>query len=87
MIESRRLPLRLVRKSVWLRAVGVSPSDWLEGIVVSGRKPIFRNCQLRIRFLAPFPYESFKTLVFVPDSDGTIAVPDTPEHEKNHFWK
>jgi hypothetical protein len=87
MVESRRRPPQVDRQSVWLRLIGVSPSDWPEGIIVSVRKPLFRSCQIRIGFVAPFPYESFKTLVFGPDHLHDMADRDRPEHETDHFWK
>jgi hypothetical protein len=75
------------QQSVWLRALGVSSSDWTEGMIVSVRKPWLRNCRVRIQFLAPFPYESFKTLVYGTDYLRDIADTGTPEHEKDHLWK
>ena len=87
MVESYRFSSRMERQSVLLRPLGVSASDWIEGIVVSVRKPLFRKCQIRIRFLASFPYNSFKTLVFGPDRSGELAGPEPLEHEKDHFWR
>jgi hypothetical protein len=87
MVELRRLPRRMERQPVWLRPRGFSPGESPEGIIVSVRKPLFRRCQVRIGFLAPFPYESFKTLVFGPDHLHEIAGCELPEHEMDHFWK
>jgi len=87
MVEASCLPSRMERQSVWLRPLGVSPSDWTEGIIVSVRKPLFRKCQVRIAFLAPFPYESFKTLVYGPEHLRETAGPQLPEHEQDHFWR
>jgi len=75
------------RQSVWLRPAGLPQSDWPEGVIVSARKPFFRSWQIRIGFLAPVPYESFKTLVFGPDQLEDIADRERPEYEKDHFWK
>jgi hypothetical protein len=87
MVESRPLPRRMARQSVWFRTLGVSPSDWTEGIIVAIRKPLFRKWQIRISFLAPFPYESFRSLVFGPDQLGETARRESLEHETDHFWK
>ncbi len=87
MIEARQRPRLTERQSVWLRPLGVVPSDWLEGIIVGVRKPWLRKCQLRIAFLAPFPYESFKAMVYGPEDLHDVAVRESPEHEQDHFWK
>jgi hypothetical protein len=87
MVESRSLPKGMQQQSVWFRTLGVSPSAWTEGIIVAVRKPLFRKCQIRIRFRAPFPYESFRTLVFGPDRLCENANREFAEHEKDHFWR
>ena len=87
LVESRPLPGRMEQQSVWFRALNVSPGDWTEGIIVAVRKPWFRKWQIRISFLAPFPYDSFRSLVFGPDHLREIAERDSPEHEKDHFWR
>jgi hypothetical protein len=87
MIKTRRLPGPKEGQSVWLLPRGLSPSDWAEGIIVSIRKPLLRECQVRIKLLAPFPYESFKTLVHGPDHVRKIDRLEAPEHEQDHFWR
>jgi hypothetical protein len=87
MVESRRLPNVKEQQKVWLRPVGVSPSDWTEGIIVAIRRPLFRQCQIRISFLADISYASFKPLVFGADHLREAAAPEAREHEKDHLWK
>jgi len=87
MVESSHLPRRMERQSVWVRPLGVAPSDWAEGIIVSVRKPLFGKSQVRVAFLAPFPYESFKGLVYGPENRRELADSASPEHEQDHFWK
>jgi hypothetical protein len=85
MVEARRLPTGMERRSVWVRPAGVTTGESSEGIIISVRKPFFRNCRVGIAFLAPFPYEAFKALVYGPDQE--IADRELPEHEKDWFWK
>jgi hypothetical protein len=87
MIKSRRIPSRIERQPVLLRPGGPESSAWVEGMIVSVRKMMFRDCQIRIGFLAPFPYELFKTLVFGPDHCRELAPPVEIEHEQDGFWR
>lgn len=87
MVELRRLPSLAERQPVWFRAVGVSPGDWTEGIVVALRKPLFRQGQVRIKFLADLPYDAFKPLAFGTEHLREVAGPGAPDHEKDHFWR
>jgi hypothetical protein len=87
LVESWRFPPERERQPVWVCPLDVSPRDWAEGVVISARKPLLRKCQLRIRFVAPFPYESFKTLVYGPGHLLEVARDETPEHERDEFWK
>jgi hypothetical protein len=87
LIKARRLAGVKEGQSIWLLPRGLAPGDWAEGIIVSIRKPWLRECQVRIKLMAPFPYESFKTLVYGPDHIRENDRLDAPEHEQDHFWK
>jgi len=87
MVESRQLVGRAERQPVWMRALAVEPAEWTEAVVVRVKKPLFRRCQVRLRFLAPFPFESFKMLVYGPDQGGVSETEETPEHERDKFWR
>jgi hypothetical protein len=87
MVKSRSFPRRMKQRSIWFRPPGDSPVDWTEGIIVAVHKPWFREWQIRINFLAPFPYESFRSLVFGPAHLGEAAERESPEYERDHFWR
>jgi hypothetical protein len=87
MVESRAVPKLKEQQKVWLRPLGLSVGDWTEGTIVAIRKPMFRPCQIRIRFLADLPYDSFKPLVFGEKPPREPAVGESPEHERDHYWK
>ncbi len=87
LVESCAAPNLKEHQSVWLHPLGVSTSDWTEGIIVDIRKPLFRRCQIRMRFSTDLPYESFKPLAFGVESAGETAVREAPEHEQDDFWR
>jgi hypothetical protein len=87
MVETGPIPIQIQQQPVWFRAMSVPPTDWTEGVIVSVRKAFLRKRQVRIKFRTPFPYESFTTLVCGWDHLCEISDDDTPEHERDHFWK
>jgi hypothetical protein len=87
LVETRALPGLKEQQKVWLRPLGVSTSDWTEGIIVAIRKPLFRPCQVRIRFLSDLPYASFKPLVFGVENSRKATTAETPEHEQDPMWR
>jgi hypothetical protein len=86
-VETHRAPGRRDHESVWLCPLGVSPHEWAEGLIISSLKPLFQRCQLGLKFVAPFPYESFKTLVCGPGRSQENVREDSPEHEQDHLWR
>ena len=87
LIELRPKSHLAEQQSVWLRPPGVEPGAWIEGAIISIRKPLFRACQIRIRFLADLPYDLFKNLVFGTGEPHESAGAVGPEYEKDHFWR
>jgi len=87
MVESRQLVGRAAQQPVWIRPLGVEPGEWIQAVVVRVQKPLLRQCQVRLTFLVPFPFESFKTLVYGADHCRVTDTGDTPEHEGDHFWR
>jgi hypothetical protein len=87
MVESRPSPNLRAQRPIWFRPSGISPSDWTEAIIIAVRRRLFRRCQIRIKFLGDLPYESFKPLVFGTGPPRAPADPESPEHEKDHFWR
>lgn len=87
LVESRPLPSLREQQRVWFRPLCASSSDWTEAIVIAVRRRLFRRHQVRLRFLADLPYESFKLLAFGTGRPRKTADPERPEHEKDHFWR
>jgi hypothetical protein len=87
MVELRPIRNLMEEQPASFRPLGISPSTWTEAIIVAVRKPLFRQCQIRIRFLAELPYELFKPLVFGRERSCETADPEAPEHETDHFWR
>jgi hypothetical protein len=74
-------------QSVWIRPHKASPAAWKEARVIAVRKPFFGKCKVRISFLVPFEYETFKQLVYGPDYLSNVPQGEAMEHEKDEFWK
>jgi hypothetical protein len=78
---------RAVGQPIWLCPLELATADWIEGVVVAAHKPFLGPCSVRMTFLTPFPYESFKKLVYGTQHVDHRAGEDAPEHERDHFWK
>jgi hypothetical protein len=87
MIELPRLPSQSKGENIWLCPSALAKAEWTEGVIIALKKPLLRNCLVRIKFVAPFPYAAFKTLVYGKENLGPVAPTDTPEHERNDFWR
>jgi hypothetical protein len=87
LVEAPQHPRRAEQQAVWLRPLAVAPSEWIQGVVVSIHKPLFKRCRIRLSFLAPFPYDSYKALVYGADLPRDPLKEQTPEHEQDHHWK
>ncbi len=71
---------------VRMRALGEISTPSVEGIVLSVFKPLLGKRSVRIRFLAPLSYQTFKMLVYgVEGVDKNQR--DRPEYENDQFWR
>ncbi len=86
LVVSRRGPRMQPGDRVSLKALGAVASPVIEGIVVSDVKPFLGKRSIRIRFLAPLPYHTFKMLVYGTDGID-LNLRDRPVHENDQFWK
>jgi hypothetical protein len=85
-VQSRRCPSMQPGDRVLLKVLGGFASPSIDGIVVSAVKPFLGKRSIRIRFLAPLPYQTFKMLVY--GSEGIdMNLRNRPEHELDQFWK
>jgi hypothetical protein len=87
LIELPRTPERAKGEPGWICPLGLSQAQWIEGVVVSVKKPLLKNCRIGISFRAHVTFESFKTLVYGSGNLGEAVADDAPEHERDHFWK
>jgi len=86
LVKSRREPRVQPGERVWLKVLGNITIPMIAGIVISAVKPFLGKCSIRIRFLAPLPYQTFKMLVY--GSEGIdMNLSDRPVHESNQFWR
>jgi hypothetical protein len=87
MLELRRVPARTARQVGWIRSLAASPDQWVEGVVLSVRKPLIKRCRVRVAFRDPFPYQSFKKLVCGSEDLHATIRTDVAPHEQDHYWK
>jgi hypothetical protein len=86
LVKSRRDPRARPGERVWLKALGDITTPVIEGIVVSAVKPFLGKCSIRIGFLAPLPYQTFKMLVY--GSEGIdMNYRNRPDYENDQFWR
>jgi len=86
LVKARRGPRVQPGERVWLKALGDISTPAIDGILVSAVKPFLGKCAIRIRFLAPLPYQTFKVLVYGSERID-INVRDRPVHESDQFWR
>jgi hypothetical protein len=86
MLELQGRPARVEGQSVQVRSVAASTEEWAEGVVLSVRKPFFKDCRIRIAFRDSFPYQSFKMLVYGSEDFRGLARDHVPPHEQDHYW-
>jgi hypothetical protein len=84
--SSRQLPTARPGEPIWFGLAGSHPAERIKGILVDARKPFLRKCSIRIKFLTPLPYATFKYLVYGPQA-GHPKKPELREYETDQFWK
>jgi PilZ domain len=87
MLELKKLPAKTDRQSVRVRFPAAASQEWVEGVVRSIRKPMFKCCRIRIAFPDSFPYQTFKKLVYGREDFCGSLPEDVPAHEQDHYWK
>ena len=86
LVKSRRNPRLRPGERVWLKVLGQVSNPVIDGIVVSAVKPLLGNCAIRIRFLAPLSYQTFKMLVYGKEGVD-LNLRDRPQFENDQFWR
>jgi len=86
LVKSRRNPRVQPGERVWLKALGDISTPVIDGIVVSAVKPFLGKCAIRIRFLAPLSYQTFKMLVYGKEGID-MNLRDRPDYENDQFWR
>jgi hypothetical protein len=74
-------------QSVWFCPPGTTPSDWIEAKLVESKRRLFGPRVVRIAFRNPFPYETFKNLVYGPEAvGGNVPAPACVPESERDFW-
>lgn len=62
---------------VWFCPPGTNPSEWIEANLIEAHRRLLGPRVVRVAFLQPFPYETFKNLVYGPEAlTGTNPTPE-----------
>jgi hypothetical protein len=86
LVKSRRDPGVRPGESVQLKALGDITTPMIDGMVISAVKPFFGKCAIRIRFLVPLPYQTFKMLVYGLEGID-MNLRDRPDYENDQYWR
>lgn len=86
LVTSRRNPRIEPGGRVWIKIPGEFTYPAIEGAVVSAVKPFLARCAIRIRFLEPLAYRTFKRLVYGEEGID-LNERERPLYENDQFWK
>jgi len=86
LVKSRREPRVQPGERVWLKVLGNITIPMIAGIVISVVKPFLGKCSIRIRFLAPLPYQTFKMLVYGSE-EIDMNLRNRLDYENDQFWR
>jgi hypothetical protein len=85
MMTVDRLPAQ--GETVWFCPPGTTPAEWIEAKLVESRRRLLGPRVVRIEFRNPFPYETFKHLVYGPDALGGKNAGGEPAPESQRdYW-
>jgi hypothetical protein len=74
-------------QTVWFCPPGTAPSGWIEAKLVEARSRLLGVREVRIAFSSPFPYETFKNVVYGPEClRGSAANGAKQPAEKKDLW-
>jgi hypothetical protein len=82
-----RLPTLPALQSVWVHLHKESLPEWTEGRIITVRKRILRQCEVRVSFLESLGYEPFKRIIYGPGYLVDHHQSSKPKHEWDQFWK
>jgi hypothetical protein len=74
-------------QTVWFCPPGTAPSEWIEAKLIEAKRRLLGPRVVRIAFRNPFPYDTFKNVVYGPDAVGGQVPESTwaPEAERD-YW-
>jgi hypothetical protein len=86
LVKCAKCPLINRSNFIWFKVPGVASSDWVEGILIEAKKPFLSTYSIRIEFLEPLSYATFKYLIYGPDPEW-VRRDDAFEREMDQVWK
>ena len=86
LLNARKRPGVKSGQKVFLRVGVLGKAEQIEGVLLSAVKKFLGRCVMRIRFVEPLQFQTFKQLIYGPRVDGQDAN-HRPDHEREGFWK
>ena len=86
LVKCAQRPLPKRSDFIWFKVPGIVSSDWVEGLLIEAKKPFLSTCSIRIKFLEPLSYATFKYLIYGPDPEW-VQRDEAFEQEMNQVWK
>jgi hypothetical protein len=84
--KSRSSPKARPGDTIWFGLAGSHPAERTEGILIEARRVFLGGYSIRVKFLTPLPYATFKHLVYGPQGPGQRPGVYR-ECETDKFWK
>jgi hypothetical protein len=73
---------------IWFKTASVNPFHWIAGTLISTHSFLVGKLIIKIQFIDPLPYETFKFLIYGPDDTrGPRRRGSIPSHETDKFWR
>jgi hypothetical protein len=66
---------------------GTTPSDWIEAELIESKRRLLGPRMVRLSFRNPFPYETFKNVVYGSAKVGGLAPSATWAPEKGRDYR
>jgi hypothetical protein len=72
---------------VWFCPPGATPTEWIEATLIESKRRFLGPRVVRIAFSNPFPYETFKDLVYGRNAvGGQVPEPSASPESERDYW-
>jgi hypothetical protein len=86
LLRCSKRPVPRSGDGILFKVPGIEFSEWVPGILIEVKKPFLSDCLVRIRFLEPLSYATFKHLINGPEPEW-VRKNKALEQELDRWWK